>query len=31
MDNGGELYENEFEELCKKCSIEIKNTTPYSP
>ena len=30
-DNGGEFYENEFEELCKKCDIARKNTTPYTP
>jgi transposase InsO family protein len=30
-DTGGELCENEFEELCKKCGIERKNTTPYTP
>jgi hypothetical protein len=31
MDNGGDLYGNEFGELCKKCSIEIQKTTPYTP
>jgi IS30 family transposase len=30
-DNGGELYGNEFEYLCKKCGIERKKTTPYTP
>ena len=30
-DNGGEFYGNEFEELCKKCSITRKKTTPYTP
>jgi hypothetical protein len=30
-DNGREFYGNEFEELCKKCSIARKNTTPYTP
>jgi transposase InsO family protein len=30
-DNGGEFYENEFEELCKKCGIARQNTTPYTP
>ena len=28
---GGELCRNEFEEFCKKCGIERKNTTPYTP
>jgi hypothetical protein len=31
MDNGGELYENEFKELCKKCHIEMQKNTPYTP
>jgi transposase InsO family protein len=31
IDNGGELRGNEFEELCKKCGISRKNTTPYTP
>jgi hypothetical protein len=31
MDNGGELFGNEFKYLCKKCSIERKKTTPYTP
>jgi hypothetical protein len=31
MDNGGEFHGNEFKELCKKCSIERKKTTPYTP
>jgi hypothetical protein len=31
MDNGGEFYGNEFEEFSKKCSIEWKKTTPYTP
>jgi transposase InsO family protein len=30
-DNGGELCGNEFEEFCKKCGIERKKTTPYTP
>jgi IS30 family transposase len=30
-DNGGEFYENEFEELFKKCSIKRYKTTPYTP
>jgi transposase InsO family protein len=30
-DNGGEFCENEFEELCKKCSIARQKTTPYTP
>jgi hypothetical protein len=29
--NGGELYENEFEEFYKKCGIARKKTTPYTP
>ena len=29
-DNGGELCDNDFEELCKKCSIARKKTTPYT-
>jgi hypothetical protein len=29
-DNGGEFYGNEFEELCKKCGMERKKTTPYT-
>jgi transposase InsO family protein len=29
--NGGEFYGNEFEELCKKCGIARKKTTPYTP
>jgi hypothetical protein len=31
IDNGGEFYENEFEELCKKYGIERQMTTPYTP
>jgi transposase InsO family protein len=31
MDNGGELCRNEFKELCKKCGIARKKTTPYTP
>jgi hypothetical protein len=31
IDNDEELYENEFEELCKKCGIARKKTTPYTP
>jgi hypothetical protein len=30
-DNGGDFCENEFEEFCKKCSIERKKTAPYTP
>jgi transposase InsO family protein len=30
-DNGRELCGSEFEELCKKCCIERKKTTPYTP
>jgi transposase InsO family protein len=30
-DNGGEFCGNEFKELCKKCGIERKKTTPYTP
>jgi transposase InsO family protein len=30
-DNGGEFCGNEFEELCKKCGISRKKTTPYTP
>jgi transposase InsO family protein len=30
-DNGRELCGNEFEELCKKCGILRKKTTPYTP
>ena len=30
-DNGGEFCGNEFEDFCKKCGIERKNTTPYTP
>jgi transposase InsO family protein len=30
-DNGGEFCRNEFEELCKKCGIARKKTTPYTP
>ena len=29
--NGGELCGNEFEEFCKKCGIERKKNTPYTP
>ena len=29
--NGEEFYGNEFEEFCKKCSIERQKTTPYTP
>jgi hypothetical protein len=29
--NGEELYGNEFEEFCKKCGIERKKNTPYTP
>jgi hypothetical protein len=31
IDNGREFCENEFEEFCKKCSIERQKTTPYTP
>jgi transposase InsO family protein len=30
-DNGREFCGNEFEEFCKKCGIERKKTTPYTP
>jgi transposase InsO family protein len=30
-DNDGDFFENEFEEFCKKCSIERNNITPYTP
>ena len=30
-DNGGEFYGKEFDQLCKKCGIACKNTTPYTP
>jgi hypothetical protein len=30
-DNGGEFYKNEFEEFCKKCGIERKKNTMYTP
>ena len=30
-DNGREFCRNEFEELCKKCGISRKITTPYTP
>ena len=29
--NGGEFYENEFKEFCKKCGIARQKTTPYTP
>ena len=29
--NGGEFSGSEFEELCNKCGIERKKTTPYTP
>jgi transposase InsO family protein len=31
IDNGREFYRNEFEEFYKKCGIERKKTTPYTP
>ena len=31
IDNGGAFCSKEFQELCKKCGIEWKNTTPYTP
>eukprot|EP00253_Pinus_taeda_P002100 PITA_02100 len=31
IDNGGEFYSKEFEELCKKCGIARQKTTPYTP
>ena len=31
IDNGGEFFNNEFEEFCKKCGIAQQNTTPYTP
>jgi transposase InsO family protein len=30
-DNGGEFCANEFEEFCKKCGIERKKITSYTP
>jgi hypothetical protein len=30
IDNGGELCKNDFEDLCKKCSIERQKTNPYT-
>jgi transposase InsO family protein len=30
-DNGGEFRRNEFKEFYKKCGIERKKTTPYTP
>jgi hypothetical protein len=30
-ENGGEFYETEFEEFCKKCDIARNNNTPYTP
>jgi transposase InsO family protein len=30
-DNGGEFDGKEFKELCKKCGIARKKTTPYTP
>jgi transposase InsO family protein len=30
-DNGREFCRNEFEEFCKKCGIERKKITPYTP
>jgi hypothetical protein len=31
IDNGGEFYENEFEDFFKKCGISRKKSTPYTP
>eukprot|EP00253_Pinus_taeda_P032660 PITA_32660 len=31
IDNGGEFCSKDFEELCKKCGISRKKTTPYTP
>jgi hypothetical protein len=31
MDNGGELYGDDFEEFCKKCRITRKMNSPYTP
>jgi hypothetical protein len=31
MNNSGEFYGNEFEELCKKCNIARKKNNPYTP
>jgi transposase InsO family protein len=31
IDNGGELYDNEFEEFCKKCGISRHKTNPCTP
>ena len=30
-DNGRDFCRNEFEELCKKCSIPRQKTTPHTP
>ena len=30
-DNGGEFCKKEFEEFCKKCSIEQQKNTLYTP
>jgi transposase InsO family protein len=30
-DNGGELCEKDFDQLCKQCGIARQNTTPYTP
>ena len=30
-DNGGELCGMKFDQFCKNCGIEHKNTTPYTP
>eukprot|EP00253_Pinus_taeda_P012039 PITA_12039 len=30
-DNGGEFFNKEFEELCKKCGLARQKTTPYTP
>ena len=31
IDNGGEFYKKEFEELFKKCGIARQKNTPYTP
>jgi transposase InsO family protein len=31
VDNNKEFCRNAFEEFCKKCCIERKKTTPYTP
>jgi len=31
IDNGGEFCRNKIEDFYKKCGIERKKTTPYTP